>query len=238
MVVAQAAVPARRPPASGPSRHRGRVRRPPDPRPCDRFLGKAALRSAATILGADLEPDGIRVATLTIAGTIIAGTSFDPERIAERYWEVVRVDGPWQAESGLPASRRRLTDAAREGGALVLAEPLPRRQPGAQWCCTAGWWRDLQAVFFGRIRADRVGQPGRVPGRISAATSACIPGRGRCASAWLACHPGPRGSPVLQLAVADIDPTIEQPSIVGSIGGIQLGHVCLSAVQGHSGFRC
>ena len=61
-------------------------------------LGKAALRSAATMLGADLEPDGIRVATLTIAGQIVAGTAFDPERIAERYWEVVHSDGPWQAE--------------------------------------------------------------------------------------------------------------------------------------------
>jgi short-subunit dehydrogenase len=61
-------------------------------------LGKAALRSAATMLGADLEPDGIRVATLTIAGQIAAGTSFDPERIAERYWEVVHADGSWQAE--------------------------------------------------------------------------------------------------------------------------------------------
>jgi short-subunit dehydrogenase len=61
-------------------------------------LGKAALRSAATILGADLEPDGIRVATLTIAGQIVAGTAFDPERIAERYWDVVQTDGPWQAE--------------------------------------------------------------------------------------------------------------------------------------------
>jgi len=61
-------------------------------------LGKAALRSAATMLGADLEPDGIRVATLTIAGQIVAGTSFEPERIAERYWEVVHGDDPWQAE--------------------------------------------------------------------------------------------------------------------------------------------
>jgi short-subunit dehydrogenase len=61
-------------------------------------LGKAALRSAATMLGADLEPDGIRVATLTIAGQIAAGTPFDPDRIAERYWEVVHLDGPWQAE--------------------------------------------------------------------------------------------------------------------------------------------
>jgi short-subunit dehydrogenase len=61
-------------------------------------LGKAALRSAATMLGADLEPDGIRVATLTIAGQIVAGTTFDPENIAKRYWEVVHTDGPWQAE--------------------------------------------------------------------------------------------------------------------------------------------
>jgi short-subunit dehydrogenase len=61
-------------------------------------LGKAALRSAATMLGADLEADGIRVATLTIAGQIVAGTAFDPENIAKRYWEVVHSDGPWQAE--------------------------------------------------------------------------------------------------------------------------------------------
>jgi short-subunit dehydrogenase len=60
-------------------------------------LGKAALRSAATMLKADLEPDGIRVASLTIAGQIVAGTPFDPERIAERYWEIVHSDD-WQAE--------------------------------------------------------------------------------------------------------------------------------------------
>jgi len=61
-------------------------------------LGKAALRSAATMLGADLEPDGIRVATLTIAGQIVAGTAFDPEYIATRYWEIVHSDDPWQSE--------------------------------------------------------------------------------------------------------------------------------------------
>jgi len=61
-------------------------------------LGKAALRSAATMLGADLGADGIRVATLTIAGQIVAGTSFDPARIAEGYWDVVQTDGPWKAE--------------------------------------------------------------------------------------------------------------------------------------------
>jgi short-subunit dehydrogenase len=61
-------------------------------------LGKAALRSAATMLGIDLGPNGIRVATLTIAGQIVAGTSFDPARIAERYWEVAHIDGRWEAE--------------------------------------------------------------------------------------------------------------------------------------------
>jgi short-subunit dehydrogenase len=61
-------------------------------------LGKAALRSAATMLAADLGPHGIRVATLTIAGQIAAGTAFDPAHIAERYWEVVQTDDRWPAE--------------------------------------------------------------------------------------------------------------------------------------------
>jgi short-subunit dehydrogenase len=61
-------------------------------------IGKVALRAAATMLAADLEPDGIRVATLTIAGQIVSGTAFDPQPIAERYWEVVYTKGPWQTE--------------------------------------------------------------------------------------------------------------------------------------------
>ena len=61
-------------------------------------LGKAALRSAATMLGADLKQDGIRVATMTIAGQIAADTPFAPGRIAERYWEVVHSAEPWQPE--------------------------------------------------------------------------------------------------------------------------------------------
>jgi short-subunit dehydrogenase len=61
-------------------------------------LGNAALRSAATMLGVDLGPAGIRVATLTIAGPIVAGTAFDPAHIAERYWQIVQMVDPWQAE--------------------------------------------------------------------------------------------------------------------------------------------
>jgi short-subunit dehydrogenase len=61
-------------------------------------LGKAALRSAATMLGADLADQGIRVGTVTIVGQIADGTAFAPELIAERYWEIVHSDEPWQSE--------------------------------------------------------------------------------------------------------------------------------------------
>ena len=61
-------------------------------------LGKVALRSAATMLGADLAGDGIRVASITIAGQIRPGTPFSPDQIAEKYWSVVQSDGTWQSE--------------------------------------------------------------------------------------------------------------------------------------------
>jgi short-subunit dehydrogenase len=99
IVIAQVAAPAMRAAGSGTILVTGGgFADHPIPALATVSLGKAALRSAATMLGADLEPDGIRVATLTIAGQIAAGTSFDPARIAERYWEVVHLDGPWQAE--------------------------------------------------------------------------------------------------------------------------------------------
>jgi hypothetical protein len=61
-------------------------------------VGKSALRSAATVLGADLADDGIRLASVTIAGQIAPGTAFDPDRIAETYWAIVQSDGSWQNE--------------------------------------------------------------------------------------------------------------------------------------------
>ena len=61
-------------------------------------LGKAALRSAATMLGADLAGDGVRVASITIAGQIRPGTPFSPDQIAEKYWSVVQSEGTWQSE--------------------------------------------------------------------------------------------------------------------------------------------
>ena len=61
-------------------------------------VGKAALRSAATLLGAELGDDGIRLASITIAGQIASGTPFDPDRIAERYWSIVESADNWQSE--------------------------------------------------------------------------------------------------------------------------------------------
>jgi short-subunit dehydrogenase len=99
IVVTQAAAPAMRAAGSGTILVTGGgFADHPIPALATVSLGKAALRSAATMLGADLEADGVRVATMTIAGQIVAGTAFDPENIAQRYWEVVHVDGPWQPE--------------------------------------------------------------------------------------------------------------------------------------------
>ena len=48
--------------------------------------GKAGLRAFAFALAKELAPEGIHVATVTIAGTVKPGTAFDPDRIAEEYW--------------------------------------------------------------------------------------------------------------------------------------------------------
>jgi short-subunit dehydrogenase len=52
-------------------------------------IGKSGVRSLAYCLGEELEPEGIHVATVTIAGTIQAGDSrFDPDLVAENYWQL------------------------------------------------------------------------------------------------------------------------------------------------------
>jgi short-subunit dehydrogenase len=48
-------------------------------------VGKAMVRSAAFILAQELKADGIRVATVTICGTVAPDTAFSPEKIAAAY---------------------------------------------------------------------------------------------------------------------------------------------------------
>jgi NAD(P)-dependent dehydrogenase (short-subunit alcohol dehydrogenase family) len=49
---------------------------------------KAGVRSLALSLAAELRPDGVHVATVTIRGSIAAGTAFDPDLIAATYWQL------------------------------------------------------------------------------------------------------------------------------------------------------
>ncbi len=50
--------------------------------------GKAGLRAMVYALNGELQPDGIRVATVTIAGTVAPGTAFDPDLIANTFWSL------------------------------------------------------------------------------------------------------------------------------------------------------
>jgi NAD(P)-dependent dehydrogenase (short-subunit alcohol dehydrogenase family) len=51
-------------------------------------VGKSAIRNLAFSLYADLKDSGIHAATVTICGTVAPGSAFDPDRIAEAYWQL------------------------------------------------------------------------------------------------------------------------------------------------------
>lgn len=51
-------------------------------------IGKAGIRSLAYSLGGELESEGIQVATVTITGFVQPGTHFDPDLIAEAFWQL------------------------------------------------------------------------------------------------------------------------------------------------------
>jgi short-subunit dehydrogenase len=51
-------------------------------------IGKAGMRSLAFTLSDELASHGIYVGTVTIAGVVKPGTFFDPDTIAESYWEL------------------------------------------------------------------------------------------------------------------------------------------------------
>ncbi|HEX4117108.1 MAG TPA: hypothetical protein VHY18_14660 [Solirubrobacteraceae bacterium] len=62
-------------------------------------MGKAALRSAQTLIAAGVRDDAIHAATVTIAGAVKPGTDFDPNNIAELFW-TAHTDSKdaWQTE--------------------------------------------------------------------------------------------------------------------------------------------
>jgi NAD(P)-dependent dehydrogenase (short-subunit alcohol dehydrogenase family) len=76
-------------------------------------LGKAGVRALTELLARAYEPDGVHVATVTVAGAVAPGTAFDPDDIAEEYWRLhAQPAGSWEREvlySGRPeaAAARR-----------------------------------------------------------------------------------------------------------------------------------
>jgi len=69
-------------------------------------LGKAGVRALTELLARAYEPAGVHVATVTVAGTVAPGTTFDPDEIAEEYWRLhAQPAGSWEREvlySGRP----------------------------------------------------------------------------------------------------------------------------------------
>jgi NAD(P)-dependent dehydrogenase (short-subunit alcohol dehydrogenase family) len=62
-------------------------------------LGKAGIRALTEALATEYGPAGVHVATVTVYGVVAPGTAFDPDEIAERYWELHRQPRPqWQRE--------------------------------------------------------------------------------------------------------------------------------------------
>lgn len=60
----------------------------PSPRATSLSLGKAGVRALTVILDKTYGPAGVHVATVTVAGGVELGGPFDPDEIAERYWQL------------------------------------------------------------------------------------------------------------------------------------------------------
>jgi NAD(P)-dependent dehydrogenase (short-subunit alcohol dehydrogenase family) len=61
--------------------------------------GKAGARNLGVSLALELEPAGIHVAVVTVCGRVEPGTAFDPDLIADVYWELhSQPPGSWERE--------------------------------------------------------------------------------------------------------------------------------------------
>ena len=71
----------------------------PDPQYTSLSLGKAGVRALVSLLDKQYGPDGVHFAVVTVAGPVEPGTAFDPDAIAEHYWQLHRQPrGQWQRE--------------------------------------------------------------------------------------------------------------------------------------------
>jgi hypothetical protein len=46
------------------------------------------VRALTELLAKEYGPAGVHVATVTVAGAVAPGTAYDPDDIAERYWQL------------------------------------------------------------------------------------------------------------------------------------------------------
>jgi NAD(P)-dependent dehydrogenase (short-subunit alcohol dehydrogenase family) len=60
----------------------------PDPAVTSLSLGKAGVRALTQLLDRAYGPRGLHVATVTVAGAVAPGGPYDPDEIAERYWQL------------------------------------------------------------------------------------------------------------------------------------------------------
>lgn len=70
-------------------------------------LGKAGVRTLATLLDQEYGPSGVHVASVTVGGSVAPGTAFDPDDIAEHYWRLhVQPRNRWVRETLLSGHGR------------------------------------------------------------------------------------------------------------------------------------
>jgi NAD(P)-dependent dehydrogenase (short-subunit alcohol dehydrogenase family) len=60
----------------------------PKPGMASACLGRAALRSLALSLGAELAPEGIHAATVTVCGFVQPATALDAPKVAQAFWDL------------------------------------------------------------------------------------------------------------------------------------------------------
>jgi short-subunit dehydrogenase len=60
----------------------------PWPKMASLAVGKSAVRSLALSLHKELAPQRVHAATVTVCGIVERGSRFDPDKIAEVYWEL------------------------------------------------------------------------------------------------------------------------------------------------------
>ena len=71
----------------------------PFPAAASLAAGKAGARNLAFSLALELEPAGIHVAVVTVCGRVEPGGAFDPDAIADAYWDLhAQAPGSWERE--------------------------------------------------------------------------------------------------------------------------------------------